>query len=172
MKRVKKRLSRGGFSLLETLITMLILAIMSTMALTGITNALKSRAQALDIANAQTVASTVASAVADQVRYGRIVEVDGDAIVLESSAYGRSRLELDGGRLVARSTAAGTAYQLLGEKAYGGLVLDELAFTPVMDGEEVKSVRVELSVGAAGSAGALWSLNYDVAPLNPRLVGA
>ncbi len=172
MKALQKLKSRGGFSLAEMLVALLILSMMSSVACMGVTTALQDRAKAITVANAQTVASTAASAVADQVRYGRLVKVDSDAIELESSAYGRVRLELDGGQLVARSTTGGTAYQLLGEKAYGGLALNKLEFTHTMDGEKVSTVQVALSVAEAGSTEALWSLDYEVAPLNPYLVSA
>ncbi len=172
MKVFRKCKGRGGFSLAELLVAMLILSMMSSVACMGIATALQDRAKSITVANAQTVASTAASAVADQVRYGRLVKVDGDPLELESSTDGRVRLELDGGRLVA-STAGGASYQLLGEKAYGGLALNELKFTLTMDGETVSAVQVELSVAEeAGSTEALWSLDYEVAPLNPYLASA
>ena len=192
----RKRRSRRGFSLAECLVTLLILSLMSALACGGISNALQSRVRAIRVADAQTVASTVAQAVADQLRYGQIAQVEdagvvGDGytvtiraagVVLSSGTYGAGvRLERDDqGRVVAQPVTAsgggyvptGDPYALLGEKAYSSLALDELRFEADMDGEQVKSVRVELSVGVPaeeGETGSLWSLTYTVSPLNARM---
>lgn len=171
MKLRQKLKSRKGFSLVEYLIAMLILALMSSVACLGISNALQNRAKSMDVANAQTVASTAAQAVADQVRYGQISAVTGDYIELTSSTYGsRVRLQLDGdGHLVAQGVdgagvPVGDAYALLGDMAYHGLTLDTLKFEPHETGGELDWVKISLSVGEG-----LWSLNWSVAPLNPRV---
>lgn len=178
MKRFLKRKGRGGFSLAECLVALLILSIMSMMACMGISNAVKDRAQAIVIANAQTLASTAAQAVADQVRYGQIVQVDEDSIVLVSSTYGvRVRLGLDAqGHLVAQNVndsmaAVGPSYALLGDKVYADLILDSLKFDADVHADEVDSVRIRLSVGSEpvafmGAQANLWALDYTVAPLN------
>lgn len=128
MRVLKKLKSRGGFSLAEMLVAMLILTMMSMVACMGISTAMEDRAKAITVADAQAVASTAAQAVSDQVRYGRISQVGSDYIELTSSTYGsKVKLRLEDGRLVA-STAAGVQYALLGEKAYSGLNVDALTF--------------------------------------------
>lgn len=164
MKTLGKLKSRKGFSLVEMLIAMLILTMMSMVACMGITTALQDRAKAIAVADAQTVASTAAQAVADQVRYGQISDVQESYIELTSSTYGsKVKLKLDGGRLVAED-ASGHTYALLGEKAYSNLSVDELKFV----GHEsapgvVEKVDITLSVGG------IWSLTWKVAPLNPHI---
>lgn len=171
MKLRKKLKSSKGFSLVEYLIAMLILALVSSAACVGISTALQTRNQSIVAANAQTVASTAAQAVADQVRYGQISAVSSDYIELTSSTYGtRVRLQLSGGRLVAQSVdgagvPVGGAYALLGDMAYNGLNVDTLKFDPHETGGELDWVEISLSVG-----GGLWSLNWSVAPLNPYIV--
>ena len=178
----RKRRARRGFSLAECLVTLLILSLMSALACGGISNALQSRVRAIRVADAQTVASTVAQAVADQLRYGQIAQVEDTGVVLSSGTYGAGvRLERDAqGRVVAQPVTAsgggyvpaGDPYALLGEKAYSSLALDGLRFEADMDGEQVKSVRVELSVGVSaeeGETGSLWSLAYTISPLNTRV---
>lgn len=171
MKLWRKCKSRGGFSLAECLVALLILTIMSSVACMGITTALQDRAKAIAVADAQSVAATAAQAVGDQIRYGQISAVDPDYIELTSSTYGdQVKLCLDSqGHLVAEDTS-GTQYALLGEKAYGGLTLDGLSFTANMGGEpdELKSVDIKLSV--AGESGQLWSLDYTVSPINSRMI--
>ncbi len=86
MKRLLGKLrARGGFSLVETLIAVAILGLMSMVAVQGIHNAVQDRAQAMRLANSQNVASTAVQTVADQLRYGRVLQVESDAVVLESS---------------------------------------------------------------------------------------
>lgn len=172
MKLRKKLKSSKGFSLVEYLIAMLILALMSSVACMGISNALQNRAQAITVADAQSVASTAAQAVADQVRYGRVSAVGADHIDLSSNTYGsRVRLQLDGdGHLVAQSVdgagvPVGAPYALLGEMAYHGLAVDTLKFEKHETGGELDWVDISLSVGDG-----LWSLQWSVAPLNPRAV--
>lgn len=174
MKTRQKLKSSKGFSLVEYLIAMLILALVSSAACVGISTALQTRNQSIAAANAQTVAATAAQAVADQVRYGQISAVDPDNkyIELTSSTYGaRVRLQLDGdGHLVAQSVdsagiAVGDPYALLGEMAYHGLAVDTLRFEKHETGGELDWVKISLSVG-----GGLWSLNWSVTPLNPRTV--
>ena len=174
MKGRGKLKGRGGFSLAECLVALLILSIMSMTACMGISNAMHNRAQSIAVANAQTVASTAAQAVADQIRYGQIEQVDSDSVVLTSSTYGpRVRLKLDDlGHLVVQGDggAGAPVYALLGEKAYGGLAVDNLAFEARKTGDRVDSVRITLSVdskpASAGDSTHLWSLSYSVAPLN------
>lgn len=184
MKKLFGKLrGRGGFSLAETLIAVAILGLMSMVAVQGIHTAVRERAQAMRLANAQNVASTAVQAVADQLRYGRILRVETDAVVLESSTYGAQvKLCLDGdGRLIAQSvtqdaggtyTAVGDPYYLLGEKAYSGLRLDGLAFTANTAGGKTQSVDVQLSVDSGSASGGesehLWSLSCSVSLLNAQ----
>ncbi len=180
-KLLGKRRGRGGFSLAETLIAVAILGLMSMVAVRGIHNAVQDRAQAMRVANSQNVASTAAQAVSDQLRYGRVLKVESDAVVLESSTYGAQvKLCLDGdGRLIAQSvtqdpggayTAVGDPYYLLGEKAYSDLCLDGLAFTANTAGGKTQSVDIQLSVDTEPASGGdsehLWSLSCTVSLLN------
>ena len=171
MKLRKRLKGRGGFSLAECLVALLILSMMSSVACMGIATALEDRAKAIAIADAQSVAATAAQALGDQIRYGQISGVDTEYIELTSSTYGNQvTLKLDDGRLVAEN-AAGTQYPLLGEKAYSGLTIEGIAFTADPDplGDEVHAVSLTLSVG--GESGTLWTLeDYTVAPMNTRIV--
>lgn len=163
MRILRKLKGRRGFSLAEMLVAMAILTMMSMVACMGITTALQDRAKAITVADAQSVASTAAQAVSDQVRYGQIVKVESDYIELTSNTYGsKVKLCLDGGRLVAQN-ASGASYALLGEKAYSDLSVDELTFAPDISGGKVESVDIHLSVAG------IWSLDWTVAPLNPYM---
>ncbi len=158
MKLWRRLKGRKGFSLAEMLVTLIILSMLSSVACMGITTALQDRAKAIKVADAQSVASTAAQALADQIRYGRDISVGTDCVALTSSTYGAGvTLKLDGGRLVAQGS--GKSYDLLGEKAYSGLSVDGLEFA-----QSSGAVNIKLSV--AGDSGTLWSLEYEVTPLN------
>lgn len=183
MKKVLGKLrKRSGFSLAETLIAVVILGLMSMIAVQGIHNAAQDRAQAMRLANSQNVASNAVQAVADQLRYGRILLVEPSAVVLESSTYGAQvRLCLDSdGRLIAQSVTSeaggtyapvGDPYYLLAERAYSGLCLDALSFTANTVGGKTESVDIQLSVDREPASGGgdsehLWSLDCTVSLLN------
>lgn len=171
MKLWRKCKGRGGFSLAEMLVAMLILTMMSSVACMGITNALQDRAKAIAIADAQSVAATAAQAVGDQVRYGQISDVGADYIELTSSTYGsKVKLCLDAQGYLVAEDAAGTPYALLGEKAYSGLTLEDLSFAANMDAEPGVLRSVDITLAVAGSNGRLWSLEYTVSPINSRMV--
>lgn len=166
MRICRKLKNRGGFSLVEMLIAMLILTMMSMVACMGISTAMEDRAKAITVADAQAVASTAAQALGDQIRYGRINAVESDHVELTSSTYGsKVKLRLEDGRLVAEN-AAGVQYALLGEKAYSGLRVDALTFA----GHETEPGVVDWVDISLTVAGGIWSLNWKVAPLNPYLV--
>lgn len=176
----QKRKNRKGFSLAETLVAVLILALLSSAAALGVSQALWQRNKSIALADAQTVASTAAQIVTDHLRYGRIASVESDgAIVLASGVYQTPMcISLDGeGYLTTQGVTAadggglsrGRAYALLGQDAYCGLHLSQLTFDLHQSGGEVKSVDVTLSVARPGETEDLWSLEFSVVPVNPRL---
>lgn len=180
MKRLYRKLrSRGGFSLGETLVAIAILSILSSVALLGTSQALQLRNRSIALADAQTVASTVAQVVTDQLRYGRIDPAysGSDTVVFASGTYGAPVcMSLSGdGRLVTRAVSVngsgslvqGTTYALLGEDAYCDLCLTDLDFTLHTSAKGVDSVDVSFSVASAEAAGdSLWDLEFSVAPIN------
>ncbi len=176
-KKQRARRGRGGFSLAEMLVTLIILSLLSSAAALGASQALYQRSQSIALADAQTVASTAAQVVTDQLRYGQIARVEGDgAIVLSSGVYKMPiAMGLDGqGRLITRSVSdagdvlADTDQALLGEDAYCGLHLSQLEFDVNKSGDTVDSVAVSLSVAKAGKTESLWSLDFSVVPMDRR----
>lgn len=176
---LRKVRSKGGFSLAETLVAIAILSILSSAAALGASQALQMRNRSIALADAQTVASTVAQVMTDQLRYGRIdpTHSSGDTVVLASGTYGASVcMGLDGdGYLITRAASVnssgslvpGTAYALLGQDAYCGLCLTDLEFKVNASGGTVSSVDVSFSVASTGGTGdSLWDLEFSVAPIN------
>ncbi len=177
-KHQPKRRARGGFSLAEMLVTLIILSLLPSAAGMGVTQALSQRSQSIALADAQTVASTAAQVITDQLRYGQIAQVESDgAIVLSSGIYEAPvALGLDAqGRLITQGATAGSggvvrgeAHALLGEDAYCGLHLSQLEFDVNKSGDTVNFVTVSLSVAKAGKTDSLWSLEFSVAPMDRR----
>ncbi len=178
-KKQRKRRARGGFSLAEMLVTLVILALLTSAAGMGVTQALYQRSESIALADAQTVAATAAQVITDELRYGQIGAVEGDgAIVLSSGVYKMPiAMGLDSqGRLITQGVTTdasgdavrGKTYALLGEEAYCNLELSDLTFTVNKDGESVDSVDVSLSVVKAGETERLWTLEFTVAPIDRR----
>lgn len=175
----RKPRARGGFSLAETLVAILVLSFLSSAAALGVSQALLQRNKSIALADAQTVASTAAQIVTHQLRYGRVASVESDgAIVLASGVYQTPVcLSLDGeGHLTTQGVTAtaegdlsrGRAYALLGEDAYCGLCLSELHFDIHESGGQVQSVDVRLAVAKPGGTEDLWTLEFSVTPMDPQ----
>ncbi len=177
-KKQRARRARGGFSLAEMLVTLIILSLLTSAAGMGVTQALYQRSQSIALADAQTVASTAAQVITDQLRYGQIGPVESDgAIVLSSGIYKAPvTMGLDEqGWLITQGATAGSggvvrgaAHALLGEDAYCGLHLSKLEFNVNKSGDTVDSVTVSLSVAKAGETDSLWSLEFTAVPMDRR----
>lgn len=121
MKRVRRALrSRRGFSLTEMLAATVILTLLTSMGAMGVTSALKNRASTIRIADAETLASTAAAALADELRFGQNILVENDQVTLDSATYGQeTTIQAENGIL----TAGGRQFPGFGEEAYAGLKL-------------------------------------------------
>lgn len=179
MKALRKLKTRKGFSLAETLVAVVILGLLSSAAAMGVSQALWQRNRSVALADAQTVASTAAQIVTDQLRYGRVVGVESDgAMVLASGVYGTPvciTLDEDGYLITQGVTkgssglSRGRAYALLGPDAYCGLCLSKLEFSLDQSGDEVNGVDVSLAVSRPEETDSLWELEFSVAPINPQV---
>lgn len=81
MKRVLNKMkSRLGFTLAETLMVILILMLVGTIATTGITSAARSYQKVVDSANAQLLLSTTISSLRRELAIARAVTTEGNEL--------------------------------------------------------------------------------------------
>ncbi len=170
MAALRKLKARKGFSLAETLVAVLILAMLSSAAALGVSQALWQRNKSIALADAQTVASTAAQMVTDQLRYGRIASVeDGGAEIVLFSGVNKDAVHIsldEDGYLKVRQKDGNWEYRPLEEDAYCGLHLSQLKFELHESGGQVKSVDVSLSVESESDS--LWDLEFSVSPMDPK----
>ena len=99
MKRIMRKLkSRAGFTLAETLITVVILLLVSSVVATGMPAAVSAYRNAIDAANAQVLLSATVDALRGELTTARdvTVESDGTTILYYSADTGsRSKLARD-----------------------------------------------------------------------------
>ena len=136
--------SRAGVTLIEMLVAVILLALLTAGGAAAANAVLASRNRMIEAANAEILASTAAEALANEIRLGSDFEVvsvgsgTDNGLKLDSVQFGPDTvLKLDTAtdkayRLVAET--AGTTLdvkQILAEKVYSGLYIDELKFTEV-----------------------------------------
>lgn len=177
MARQKLKAKRG-FSLAETLVAVLILGLLSSAAALGVSQALWQRNKSIALADAQTVASTAAQMVTDQLRYGQVAqgESGGETIMLRvDQSVARISLNAEGHLFVQPLKRnddgdwvdGGSGYKPLEEKAYCDLHLSQLKFELHENGGQVESVDVTVGVAQSDET-ELWSLDVSVSPVNPQ----
>lgn len=104
VKKMAGRLNKSaGFTLAETLMTVLILLMVSAVVAGGIPAAMNAYRGAVDAANAQMLLSTTINALRDELStaWNVSVEEDGTTIIYQSSdTGGKSKIELKDGRIM------------------------------------------------------------------------
>lgn len=161
--RYKTR-SRRGFTLVETLIVIFILALVTSAGAVGVSAVLATRVDMIQTADAEILGSTAFQAIASELRFGQNIkvgdsDVTGETVSLDSLTYGMNKkILLNKGKL---QYGSDESEQILGEKAYSGLTISDLGFVREDDG----SITITLAV--SGSKGKqLWSGALTVVPLN------
>lgn len=186
---MKKKLKSGkGTTIVEILVALILLSLLTAGGVAATSAVMTDYNHMSEAARADILASTVIEAINNEIRLGRDLTVDASnpsELRLDSAYVGvDSLIRLDGGKLVAVvETAPGPPpttelKQLLSEKTYGGLRLDNLTFVKVDKGALLpdgsvnagKSVFIVsfevMSEYGGASAAPLWSGSVAVAPLS------
>ena len=163
MKR--KALSRKGFTLTETLIVVVILALMSSAGAVGVSAVMATHVTMIQVADAEILGSTAFQTIANELRFGQNIRVDSDGeyVVLDSPKYGPDTLivlDEDGKLKYGKDDPDHGLSDLLGESAYSGLDISALEFDRDGNG------AITISLAVSGNKGDLWSGDLTVAPLN------
>ncbi len=114
----KKLASKGGLTLTEVLVAVLIFALLSIVILYGTTAALRVYRKGVMASEARTLTATLTQSLSNELRYAQNIRVAGDGTVtFDSRAFGAdATVKNEGGRVQIRS--GGESYDLLGESAY------------------------------------------------------
>lgn len=108
VKKMAGRLNKSaGFTLAETLMTVLILLMASAIVAGGIPAAMNAYRKAVDAANAQMLLSTTINALRDELSTAWNVEIEGTTISYQSSdTGGRSRITVKDGKIMLQEYVA------------------------------------------------------------------
>ncbi|MDO4516820.1 MAG: prepilin-type N-terminal cleavage/methylation domain-containing protein [Bacillota bacterium] len=117
---MKKLWARGGMSLSELLVAILILSLVSLGVAVGVSSAMRVYQQSVELSDAQTLSSTLATAIMDELRFAR--DVSGtDNPSFTSATFGEGvSLDVDDNGYV---TVGGQ--RLVGTGAYAGYLQAE-----------------------------------------------
>ena len=162
--RRKTRSRKGGFTLAETLVVIVLLALMTSAGAVGVSAVMATRVGMIQAADAEILGSTAFQAIANELRFGQNIKVGdddqaGESVSLDSLTYGlNKKILLESGKL---KYGDADKDQVLSESAYSGLDISSLQFVRQDDG----SIKISLAV--SGNKGKqLWSGEVTVVPLN------
>ena len=160
----RKIMNRRGFTLVETLMVIFILALVTSAGAVGVSAVLATRVEMIQTADAEILGSTAFQAIANELRFGQNITVGDEGVAvssvsLDSLTYGlNTKISQKNGRLTYGDSENN---QMLGEKAYSGLDISGLTFVQKADGS------ITISLAVSGSKGKqLWSGEVTVVPLN------
>lgn len=86
MKKIKKK--KAGFTLVETLVSVVILILLSAVAAKGVSVAVDAYSRIVNSANAQLLLSTTISEIRDELSTGTDIVIDNNSIAYQSSKTG------------------------------------------------------------------------------------
>ena len=157
--------SRRGLTLSEVLVALLILSLVTVGVATGVSASLRVYRQATESSDAQMLASTLSTALMDELRYARNIQNDGS---FTSDTFGEGvSVGIADGRIT-----VGDDEKLLSDAAYAGLQVRNLVKeTETLD--LVKPVKVnndtvfQVAFEICNSAGTgVQQVEFSVSPLN------
>ena len=114
-KAFAKLRSRRGVTLTEVLLTVLITAMTASVAAVGVTSSLRVYNDSTALSDAQTLSSTIAQTIMDELRFADDIAWDADSVVFTSKTYGsNSEIVSEGGYIYINGKA------ILPDGAYAG----------------------------------------------------
>ena len=118
MKQIKRALSsKAGFTLTELLASVAIMGILFAAIVVGINSCAHVYRRSVSYSDAQTLTSTVATALENELRYARNIKDVSGKVSFDSDAFGSGvSVDSDSGHVVI--VGAAKTYQLLSDSAY------------------------------------------------------
>lgn len=162
MIRVKLRSCRG-MTLAEVLAALLIMSLMAACVTTGISSSLRVYRESVMLSDAQTLSSTLAIALMDELRYAQEPSVEGDTVKFTSATFGNDvsvGKDSDG-----HITVGGK--KLIGEGAYVGMKAEAEVKYNAETTTGVSIFEVKLKIFSASNASQpVREVEFSVHPLN------
>lgn len=132
---MKKRRDRNGFTLVETLVCVLIIALLSAVTLTGIRTAWSTHENALFESESEILASTLNTAIGDILHYSNYEQVDGQGteqiVYITNQNYGilRGTLMQKNGKLYVKvgRNASASEVALVNDGAYTNITVSDFS---------------------------------------------
>lgn len=163
MKAVKKK--RAGFTLVESLMAIAILALFSVGAITVTTTVLSSKNSMQEVGEGQALANTAILTIADEIRYAQDVRFEDDELLFVSKSFGaNARFTISSGKIVVESGSG--SFELLPSKYYGSLAISALTFERITAEDGGKTNEIKISVAVSGGQGETFSTDMTVSVLN------
>lgn len=163
MKR--KLRSKGGFTLVETLICVALVAFFAVGSATVTTAVMSTRNQMVEAAHSQTLVSTALDTMADELRYAQEIKYKSDGTITSftSATFGLGSHFLVPGPaenmpyiVVENAVREGTGYkryELLPRSAYTGMIATDVSAKMDLDGDGNPTGKATISVTFEGAYG-------------------
>ena len=124
-----------GFTLVETLVAIVILLLMTAGLTIGISAAAKTYKQITFTNNSETLRDTINTAFSDVLRYARNIEADGQHVYFSTNDYqagvisGYVTLDSEGKLIIVNRDDRSIQNSLMNDKVYAGLHLENFTLT-------------------------------------------
>lgn len=159
MKKVRAKLrAHRGVTLSEMLVAVLILGLVTAGVAAGTSASLRACRESAALADAQTLSSTLAIALMDELRYARDIDSFGDTTFTSATFGPKVRVKTHNGHVVVGGS--GQNNELIGEGAYAGLEVGD-AKAIYEDGRFNVTIQVDKLDGSGK-----YDLEFTVRPLN------
>ena len=161
MKRRYLMRLRAGFTLVESLIAVGILALFAAGVAALSATVLSTKNRAMEAAECRSVASSLLLTVADEMRYGQNIHEENGVLLLDSTDFGAEvSFEAKDGRI--KAVRGEKDFDLMPESFYGTLSVQ--AFSAKRDGAAGDLITLSLTV--AGGGNEPYTAEMSVQPLN------
>lgn len=159
--------NRGGFSLTELLITVLILGLVSAVVAAGVPAAVAAHKKIVEKANAQLLLTTTTNALRNELDMASdiVVTESGGEVVISFTSNKKYSLTITSGSegiIVNEYTEGGSAASLVSGAAASGLIVEFTGATPADDGSAITITGLKVTNSEGTELASLAEYTIDV----------